>query len=372
MLPTLKAELPAAYLPWSIASETKRRMGDFEELRTKVDAILAETGVEKGTRAPLRRYRTFSAGSESEDDASSINSADSESSGSTPATSICSLITESPQSFLLSIPPAHALPTSYQPSYTLLLQRLTHLASRLHSITRLSTRYDKEESKRLWLEGLERGRAVDKALRRAWSSGETKGSNLASPVHRSGLWRSITAEDVERAEKRVDIHPAMMEESDLEMSSSDDEDSVDETPSPTTPDAPMFDQAITIRLSHNDTTYEAIEVESEPSAKRPSFDRSYPLSSSESSPVSSDDEDDIDIDNDRSLPSLYSSSSTESLSSGDWDEEIRTPSPTPDEEIQLHPAGVLSSTQGFKWSSYPDEIKDGLGIRYRGLQAECI
>jgi hypothetical protein len=332
ILPALKADLPPAYLPWSIASETTRRMKDFEGMRVEMDKILTETGM-KGYKG-LKRYRTFSAGSESEDDDMSNDGA---SSASTPATSVCSEdVSPSPQSYLFSIPPAHVIPASHQHSYTILHQRLSHLAARLASITRLSVRYEKEESRREWLEGVESGKAIDRGLRRAWSNGLVKSVSFTGPSTKSALRRVISAEDVERADL------VMMVEEETSDSESMDGDSL----APLTPIDTSF--ASTVRLP--DT---------------PTFE--------DHSPSSSDDEDDLDLE--KSLPSLYASSSTESLESGEWDDEVRTPSPPPvEDDCQLHQAGILPSPSrdGFNWSSQKDRPKTRVGFRRRDNELEVV
>lgn len=396
VLPTLKAELPAAYLPWSIASESARRLKDFEGLRVEVDRILAETGMEKGTRAPLKRYRTFSAGSVDSDNESTVSC---DSASSTPATSIYSSLNgeSSPQCFLLSIPPAHALPASHQPAYTAILQRLTHIASRLHSIARLNSRYEKEESKRLWLESLERGRAVDKALRCAWSNGGLKrGVSIAvGPTTRSNLWRSVTAEEVAQEERRLAgaIHPAMMEDDEPGMVSDVEDAEVVDVTSPVTPSAPAFTHAaVSIRLGPLEPCYELLGESFSKLPSRPTLERSVTpvlAPADPPSPPSSVASDEDDLDASHPLPSLYASSSSESLSSsGEWDDELRTPSPPPaddsDEETEFHAAGIHppTKTKGFQWAPYPtssdaaeaeaDRPKSRLAFRRRASELDAV
>ena len=97
------------------------------------------------------------------------------------------------------------------------LARLSLLVSRSSSIRKLNAKYEREEGKRRWMEQLERGRAGDKALRRAFSNGKnTPNVKLsAEPIKRSGLWRSWTLDDQMRAEikeaAKAALHPAMME-----------------------------------------------------------------------------------------------------------------------------------------------------------------
>ncbi|WVQ85916.1 hypothetical protein IAT38_008084 [Cryptococcus sp. DSM 104549] len=282
VLPSLKAQLPSAYLQWSIRSELGKRMADFTVLKGEIEGVIQRSGldVSKTQRLPsltLARCRTTSGSSaesfrsyESYDESEDDSDIESPPSPLTPATSIFSSSsgcptpnpapgaraapTPSPQAFLLSIPPAHALPPAYRASYAALLVRLTHLASRVNQLKKLGGRYAREEGKRTWLEGLERGRMADKALRRAWSNMEApiaqaylvdgRGGVSAEPVKASRLWRSFTAEDLARgeAEAREARHPAMMSDdesaSESEAESDSDGESADE-PMPLTPTAPI-------------------------------------------------------------------------------------------------------------------------------------
>jgi hypothetical protein len=186
---------------------------------------LASTGYDTdAARAIIKtRARSFTSSTNS-----SIGS-DYEDDQDTPLSSVhssrCSspqdrLMTASPHAFLLAIPPAHELPQAYRQTYSHQLAELTRIASRLSSIKRLDTQFEREESKRRWLENLERGRAGDKALRKAWSNGQTRVTHTSYyiPTRSSRLWQSWTAEDQEkRGSASRPIHPAMMEEEESDM-----------------------------------------------------------------------------------------------------------------------------------------------------------
>ena len=247
----LKDHLPEAYLPWAIASEKSKRMNDFEALRDEIDMTLAYPGAKKShSEFHIQGQASSSASSSSSSDSESGEDSDVAPSPSTPATSVfspssCSSLERirfdhSPQSYLLSIPPAHSVPQSLHAAYSSQLTLLTGLASRLSALKKLSARYEREEGKRRWLESLERGLAGDKALRRAFSNGHNLCATAgvtAEPIKGSRLRLSWTAEDEERAEQSADgaIHPAMLEqdasddfssfdhESDSESSSCDEE-----------------------------------------------------------------------------------------------------------------------------------------------------
>ncbi|WWC72556.1 uncharacterized protein I206_106518 [Kwoniella pini CBS 10737] len=244
VLPTLKEQLPCSYFPWAIASETSRQMEDFSKVRDEINRIIDNCGISReilNQRVALQRTRSISSSSL---DSMSTDESDSESVPSpvTPATSVFSTSTcvtpcrrpaspMSPQNFLLSIPPAHALPNQYRMAYASQLARLTQIASRVHQIKKLSVRYEREEGKRRWLEGLERGRLSDKSLRRAFLSAKyPSGSHVivtkAEVTKCSKLWRSTTWEDIEREaeEKLNNTHPAMMDISDNEEHVESDED----------------------------------------------------------------------------------------------------------------------------------------------------
>ncbi|ORY26605.1 hypothetical protein BCR39DRAFT_578799 [Naematelia encephala] len=229
VLPALRQHLPPAYLPWMIASETQKKGEEFESLRDEINDLLELAGVDLAVAhaTPMKRTRSGSSCSDSDSDSDS----DITTSPVTPATSVfsssvcCTPVVArrtlpTPQSFLLSIPPAHVLPPAHRNTYAAQLARLTRLASRLHAIKKLGVRYEREEGKRRWLEGLERGRAGDKALRRAFSNGQLKGALVtAEPIKASKLWRSTTVADLERAEVAAPTHPAMLMESIAEVES---------------------------------------------------------------------------------------------------------------------------------------------------------
>ncbi|WWC65070.1 uncharacterized protein I303_107684 [Kwoniella dejecticola CBS 10117] len=248
VLPLLKEQLPCSYFPWAITSETSRQLEDFAKVRDEINRIIDNCGISRDVlnqRVALQRTRSISSSSL---DSLSADESDSESAPSpvTPATSIFSAsacVTPSrrpaqavtPQSFLLSIPPAHALPTQYRMAYASQLARLTQIASRVHQIKKLNVRYEREEGKRRWLEGLERGRLSDKSLRKAFLNAEyPMGSRVtiitAEVTKASRLWQSTTWGDIEReAEERLNnTHPAMMDISDNEETLESDDDDDDE------------------------------------------------------------------------------------------------------------------------------------------------
>ncbi|GFZ48108.1 hypothetical protein JCM24511_05856 [Saitozyma sp. JCM 24511] len=185
VLPSLRERMPSAYLPWAISSETNHRMGDFETLQKEVVAILDAANVARPTksdaRAALQRYAA-SDDSDCSISSDELSDMDGSLSPCTPATSVfsggSSPRSTNPQSFLLSIPPAHALPREHQAKYASHLSKLTAIASRINSIRRLNGKYEREEGKRRWLEGLERGRLGDRALKRAFSNGQLRGNDM--------------------------------------------------------------------------------------------------------------------------------------------------------------------------------------------------
>jgi len=239
VLPELKSSLPGAYLSWAIESEVAQRTIEYEDIKLEINSVLASTGYDTdAARAIIKtRARSFTSSTNS-----SIGS-DYEDDQDTPLSSVhssrCSspqdrLMTASPHAFLLAIPPAHELPQAYRQTYSHQLAELTRIASRLSSIKRLDTQFEREESKRRWLENLERGRAGDKALRKAWSNGQTRVTHTSYhiPTRSSRLWQSWTAEDQNRKDSASrPVHPAMMEEEESDMdvdSDSISESSIDE------------------------------------------------------------------------------------------------------------------------------------------------
>ncbi|KAK6906640.1 hypothetical protein I204_00550 [Kwoniella mangroviensis CBS 8886] len=241
VLPLLKEQLPCSYFPWAVASETFRQMEEFSKVQSEINRIIDGCGINRDildrrtANSSVSRIRSSSSSSlqsMSDDESDS----DSTPSPITPSTSVFSTCASSPSSnssrnlavspreFLLSIPPAHALPAKDQMAYSSQLARLTQIASRISQIKKLSMRYEREEGKRRWLEGLERGRLSDKSLRKAFSLGEypktlTAPSCFTSEVNRSSrLRQSYTVEDLEREldEESQLRHPAMMDISDSE------------------------------------------------------------------------------------------------------------------------------------------------------------
>ncbi|WVQ95619.1 hypothetical protein IAU59_002717 [Kwoniella sp. CBS 9459] len=233
VLPQLKEQMPSAYFPWAIASETSRQLEEFARVQAEVNRIIDSCGISRAelerTIAPTRS-RSVSASSSSslsEDD----SDMESVPSPITPATSVFSpsgCVTParraslpSPQAFLLSIPPAHALPAQHRTAYASLLASLTSIASRVNQIKKLNARYEREEGKRAWLDGLERGRLADRAIRRAYSDGIqplTAPRFVTAEVgRRSRLWQSWSADDQGRYEMTMSqyaaSHPAMMDAS---------------------------------------------------------------------------------------------------------------------------------------------------------------
>ncbi|EIW69904.1 hypothetical protein TREMEDRAFT_73656 [Tremella mesenterica DSM 1558] len=225
VLPDLKDRLSQAYLPWIIASETNKRLDEFDLLRGEINAILAVSKVDhRFLGAPLQRCssRNSSDESDSESDCNPYTPASSVSSTQSGCTTPQSTrrSSPSPQSFLLSIPPPHALPVEHREAYSARLVALSRIASRLAAIKRLGTKYEREEGKRRWLESLERGKAGDRALRRAYSNGElplnTAAHMSSRPNRPSRLVMSWTIED----EENKPVHPAMSSDSELEVEAS--------------------------------------------------------------------------------------------------------------------------------------------------------
>lgn len=220
VLPLLREQLPPAYLPWIIASETSKKMEEFDRIREDINAILSIAGVDLAMTTPMKRSRstsTTSSATESDSDGETMSPV-------TPATSVFSTSDcstpmryktgHTPRSYLLSIPPAQSIPFGHRYEYLSLVSRLSSIANRLSAIRKLQGRYEREEGKRRWLEGLERGRLGDKALRKAFSNGhiQARPGVSSEPIKRSGLWRSWTAADQERSEMRdvSTMHPAML------------------------------------------------------------------------------------------------------------------------------------------------------------------
>ncbi|WVW80876.1 hypothetical protein I302_102866 [Kwoniella bestiolae CBS 10118] len=235
VLPLLKEELPCSYFPWAVASETAKQMEEFSKVQAEINRIIDTCGISRdvlnkrvaNSTVPRTRSSSSSSLQSMSDDESD---ADSTPSPITPSTSVFSTsptsssrsLSLSPREFLLSIPPAHALPAQDQLAYASQLARLTQIASRISQIKKLNTRYEREEGKRRWLEGLDRGRLSDKSLRKAFSLGEYPSNgpacHTAEVTKCSRLYQSFTSEDLERdvEEKLEHQHPAMMDISDSE------------------------------------------------------------------------------------------------------------------------------------------------------------
>lgn len=245
----LKEELPSAYLLWSVKSESERSLKEFEKVKEDVTGILTKSNVDiielRRRMIPLTRCQSSSSSSLDDEEASSL-STDTETCSSplTPATSISSTpvcqtpsfnarLFPTPQAFITSLPVAHALPHHLRSSYTALYARLEHLATRLSQLKKLGLRYEREEGKRRWLDGLECGRLADRAVRRGWSSKqlprEVKEILNATPLKSSKLWKSITAEELRRKESERNIHPAMMEDTPYASYGEEDADSASES-----------------------------------------------------------------------------------------------------------------------------------------------
>ena len=240
VLPELKSSLPGAYLSWAIESEVAQRTVEYEDIKLEINSVLASTGYD--TEAARAAFKTRARSFTSSTISSMGSDYEEEMSQDTPSSSVhssrCSsphdrLMTASPHAFLLAIPPAHELPQAYRQTYSHHLAELTRIASRLSSIKRLDSQYEREESKRRWLENLERGKAGDRALRRAWSNGQTRVTHTSyyQPNRSSSLWRSWTAEDEERSHRSAPVHPAMMDEEDEDIEMDVDVDSLSESSS---------------------------------------------------------------------------------------------------------------------------------------------
>lgn len=232
VLPALKHHLPSAFLAWSMQSELTKKDSDFAVIKTEIDALLGVAGITLLDR-PQMRPRSISSSS-----CSSSSGSDSDDGPITPATSrftspSISTISvdktasasnqeisrkQSPASYLLSIPPHTALPAQMQTRYITLLSKLSKIASRTSSLNKLSARYEREESKRRWLESVDASRLAETATRRAAANGNVMArENLrmaAKPIKKSSLWQSWTANestsnsDVEEAPVQSSSPPA--------------------------------------------------------------------------------------------------------------------------------------------------------------------
>ncbi|ODN82985.1 hypothetical protein L202_01221 [Cryptococcus amylolentus CBS 6039] len=246
VLPVLKENLPSAYLPWSIQSECNRMSAQFEKLQSEINALLAKSKSVEPRELASSRSRSTSTSS----DHASSSCSDSECS-STNATSVDSLPPRAtPQSYLVSLPPVHSLPSGLRTQYTFLLSRLTKIASRTSQLRKLGMRYDREDGRRAWLENLERGRLADKVVRRSWGNLELplsmRSSYASVPQQGTRLWRSVTAKDVERERQEREARSRLMadtpyafgeedEDSDAASFTSEDDLPVTPTTKPTFP-----------------------------------------------------------------------------------------------------------------------------------------
>lgn len=197
VLPTLKESLPSAYLLWSIQSEANQKVAEFNKARDEVIDLIESSGLQLdlSVEASLpcdgrRRNSNSTIGGDSE------FSATSSSSSSDPF-----MAPGSPQRFLASVPAVSAMPAAQRVPYSAQLTRVTHLATRLGNITKLATRYEREEGKRQWLEHMDLTRDADKALRRAFSNGLLRRTDSlnATPLQRSSLSQSVTAAELDAA-----------------------------------------------------------------------------------------------------------------------------------------------------------------------------
>jgi hypothetical protein len=322
-------------------------MGDFETLQKEVDAILEAANVPRPTksdaRAALQRYAT-SDDSDCSISSDELSDMDGSLSPCTPATSVfsggSSPRSTNPQSFLLSIPPAHSLPREHQAKYASHLSKLTAIASRINSIKRLNGKYEREEGKRRWLEGLERGRLGDRALKRAFSNGQLRGKCVsAEPVKASHLWRSWTAADEEKEYLNLrsqPVHPAMMEDDMMSECDSDDMSSDDDSCGPITPRGSANGEPIQLRLQQATINDMGMGEEfgiaaSEALAKAVTVIHVRPPLTRSDSESSYD-----DLESELEAPSLTSCRSDDSLESSEWEDES--------EENHHQHQGILAST----------------------------
>jgi len=234
VLPSIKERLPSAYLLWAIQSESNTKLDEYNGLRSDVNSTLASCGLdisavhdEQEPCSPLRRYQSASSSPTSYSPISSRSSTP----GSSGFSSYDSEISNA-EKYLLSIPPAHILPAKQRVAYSAQLTRLNQLASRIGSINKLASRYEREEGKRKWLEQLDLDRDADRALRRAFSNGTlTASKNLsATPGRRSSLCNSTTAADLEQQSRRLACQAAATATAALEdiLEATSDEDDVSE------------------------------------------------------------------------------------------------------------------------------------------------
>lgn len=241
VLPSLKERLPSAYLLWAIQSETATKTDEYNGLRDDINRALTAAGVDISAAqedVPLRRWKSPASGASSPTSYSPTSSR-----ASSPRSSIDS------ESVLGAIPPAHALPVKQRVAYSAQLNRITQLSSRIGAITKLASRYEREEGKRKWLEQLDLNRDGDKALRRAFSNGLLPASATlsATPIRRSGLRSVVSADNstcaaVSATAALEDILEAVSDEDDMsEPDLSDSRSSLSASPEPFPP-TPISDR----------------------------------------------------------------------------------------------------------------------------------
>ncbi|CAK9786538.1 hypothetical protein CC85DRAFT_188801 [Cutaneotrichosporon oleaginosum] len=264
VLPALKERLPSHYLVWAIQSEASSKMDEFTALRDDICHMLTELGID----FDLTGDTSFSSSATLRSPSMSEHSTAASSSEFGDATSSNGDYTDAstPTGFLLRIPPAHTLPLRHRSAYTQLVARLSELAGRVGSITQLATRYEREESKRKWLDQLDLQRDAEKAVRRAFSNRllPASGDRTAVPVRRSALSQCVTAEDVERASRQpIGLGLAHIPEDDYAICSDSDSESISEpeltddrssasaSPEPQTPTY-SCDEAPLLVPSHSD------------------------------------------------------------------------------------------------------------------------
>lgn len=191
VLPALKETLPPAYLLWAIESEANQKVAEFNRARDEIVELVEACGLQLDLSVEQlslhnRRHSSSTLGG------------DSELSATTSSSDPC-MAPGSPQRFLASVPAVSAMPASQRVPYSAQLTRVTHLASRLGSITRLATSYEREDAQRQWVQHMDLTRDADKGLRRAFSTGHLRRSDTlnATPLQRSSLSQSITAAELE-------------------------------------------------------------------------------------------------------------------------------------------------------------------------------
>lgn len=234
VLPVLKETLPSAYLLWTIQSEANQKVAEFNKGRDEIVELVEASGLQLDLsveQVSLHDRR----------DSSSTLGGDSEFAATT-SSSDSSMAPGSPQRFLASVPAVSAMPVAQRVIYSAQLTRVTHLAARLGSITKLATRYEREEGKRQWFEHMELTRDADKALRRAFSNGLLRRTDTlnATPLQRSSLSQSATAAELDGTASHSSSSLESIMENDLSDMESEPElddrsSSASPEPLPTTP-----------------------------------------------------------------------------------------------------------------------------------------